>query len=69
MRRRRRKPTIAPSSPGLMELLGVRLVEGRTFTESDDHHGAPVAIVDERLARGCGRASSAIGRRLGVDPR
>ena len=38
-------------APGLMELLGVTLVEGRTFTESDDHHAAPVTIVDERLAR------------------
>ena len=46
----------------------MRLVEGRTFTESDDQHGAPVVIVDERLARRTWPGESAIGRRLGVDP-
>jgi len=55
-------------SPGLMELLGVGMVEGRTFTESDDHRGAPVVIVDERLAARTWPGASAIGRRLGVDP-
>ncbi len=55
-------------SPGLMEMLGVRLVDGRTFTESDDHHAAPVAIVDERLAARAWPGKSAVGRRLGVDP-
>ena len=55
-------------APGLLELLGVRLVEGRTFTENDDHHGAPVAIVDERLAARTWPGQSAVGRRLAVDP-
>jgi len=55
-------------APGLIELLGVRLVQGRTFTEGDDQHGAPVAIVDERLATRTWPGDSAIGRRLGVDP-
>ncbi len=55
-------------SPGLMELLNVRLVEGRTFTESDDQHGDPVVIVDQRLAERTWPGTSAIGRRLGVDP-
>ena len=55
-------------APGLMELLGVQLVEGRLFTESDDHHGAPVTIVDERLARRTWPGESALGRRLAVDP-
>ncbi len=55
-------------SPGLMELLDVRLVEGRTFTESDDQDGAPVVIVDQRLAERTWPGTSAIGRRLGVDP-
>ena len=55
-------------APGLMELLGVTLVEGRAFTETDDHHGAPVTIVDERLARRTWPGKSALGRRLAVDP-
>jgi predicted permease len=67
-------PSTAPQAdyravaPGLMELLGVTLVEGRAFTETDDHHGAPVTIVDERLARRTWPGESALGRRLAVDP-
>jgi predicted permease len=67
-------PSAAPQAdyravaPGMMELLGVRLLEGRTFTESDDTNGAPVAIVDERLAARTWPGESPIGRRLGVDP-
>jgi predicted permease len=55
-------------SPGLLELLGVPMIEGRTFTESDDHLGAPVVIVDERLAARTWPNATAIGRRLGLDP-
>lgn len=55
-------------SPGAMELLGVALLEGRFFTESDDQRSAAVAIVDERLAARTWPGQSAIGRRIGVDP-
>ena len=51
-----------------MELLGVRMVEGRTFTESDDHLGAPVVIVDERLAARTWPGASAIGPAPGRRP-
>jgi predicted permease len=54
--------------PGLMELLDVQVVEGRTFTDSDDQHGDPVVMVDERLAARAWPGQSSIGRRLGVDP-
>jgi predicted permease len=54
--------------PGLLELLSVDLVEGRTFNESDDQRSAPVVIVDERLAARTWPGQSPIGRRLGVDP-
>lgn len=67
-------PSTAPQAdyralgPGLAELLGFRVLEGRSFTESDDQHGAPVAMVDQRLAERTWPGSSAVGRRLGVDP-
>jgi predicted permease len=67
-------PSSAPQAdyravgPGLIELLGVQVVEGRTFTESDDQRGEPVVMVDERLAARTWPGQSPIGRRLGVDP-
>jgi predicted permease len=54
-------------SPGALELLNVRLVEGRSFTEDDDQSARPVVIVDTRLAARAWPGQSAIGRRLGVD--
>jgi predicted permease len=56
------------ASPGAMELLGVRLLDGRWFTESDDARSGPVVIVDDRLARRTWPGESAVGRRLAVDP-
>lgn len=67
-------PSTAPQadyrsvSPGGMELLGVRLLDGRWFDETDDLTAAPVAIVDERVARRAWPGGSALGRRLAVDP-
>jgi predicted permease len=54
-------------SPGALELLGIRLVEGRSFTEADDLTSHPVVIVDARLAARTWPGQSAVGRRLGVD--
>src|SRR5688572_7743316 len=54
-------------SPGALELLGVRLIDGRSFTEDDDQNARPVVIVDTRLAERMWPGQSAIGRRLGVD--
>jgi predicted permease len=54
-------------SPGALELLGIRLVEGRSFTEQDDLNSRPVIIVDRRLAARTWPGQSAIGRELGVD--
>jgi len=56
-------------TPGFFDAVGARLVEGRAFVESDDLEGAPVVIVDERLARRAWPGESALGKRLGVDPR
>ena len=55
-------------SPGFFATVGARMTEGGPFAESDDPEGAPVVIVDERLARRAWPASSAIGKRLAVDP-
>src|SRR6185436_17183510 len=38
-------------TPGFFETAGVRLVEGRFFTEDDDERAQPVVIVDDQLAR------------------
>jgi predicted permease len=54
-------------SPGALELLGIRLVEGRSFTEQDDLSSRPVVIVDRRLAERTWPGQSALGRELGVD--
>jgi predicted permease len=48
-------------TPGLMEALGVRLVEGRTFTE-DDGPPTPHVVVDDMLARRLWPGESAVGR-------
>lgn len=52
----------------LFETMGARLVEGRFFTEDDNHTSQPVVIVDESLARLAWPGRSAIGQRLAVDP-
>jgi predicted permease len=68
------EPSTAPQadyraiSPGLIELLDVQLIEGRTFTELDDVATQPVVIVDDRLAARTWPGQSAVGQRIGVDP-
>lgn len=55
-------------TPGLLETIGATLVEGRFFTEDDDPRGAPVAIVDDLMARRTWPGQSAIGKRVWLDP-
>lgn len=68
-------PSTAPQAdyravaPGTLELLAVRVVDGRAFTEQDDPRSAPVVMVDDRLARRLWPGDSAVGRRVAVDPR
>jgi predicted permease len=50
-------------TPGLMETIGVRLLDGRLFTE---HDRAPVVIVDEILASRLWPGRSAVGQTLWV---
>jgi predicted permease len=66
-------PSTAPQadyrslSPGALELLGIRLIEGRGFTEDDDLRSQPVLIVDSRVVARAWPGQSAVGRRLCVD--
>ena len=53
-------------SPGYMEAMGITLVEGRFFDAHDTQMGAPVAIVDQSLARLYWPKEGAIGKRIKV---
>ena len=55
-------------SPGALELLQIRLLDGRSFSEADDIASAPVVIVDQRLAARTWPGASAVGKRLLLDP-
>jgi predicted permease len=55
-------------SPGWLEAVGARIVEGRAFTESDDKSAPPAVIVDDLLAHRAWPGESAIGRQIEVDP-
>jgi putative ABC transport system permease protein len=55
-------------TPGFFETVGARLVDGRFYTEDDDPRIAPVAIVDDQLARRAWPGESAVGKRIAADP-
>ncbi len=46
---------------GYLETMGIRLVEGRTFTRQDDETGAPVIIINQRFAERFWPEESALG--------
>ena len=49
-------------TPDYFATLGIRLLEGRTFTEHDDANAPEVAIVDERVAQTRWPGESAVGK-------
>ncbi|MEO7133101.1 MAG: ABC transporter permease [Vicinamibacterales bacterium] len=49
-------------SPAFFQTTGVRIVEGRAFTDDDRQGGAPVIIVSQLLARQLFGTGSAVGR-------
>lgn len=50
------------TSPGYFEAMGIPLVEGRAFLDSDGPGAPPVVIVDETIARRYWPAGSPVGR-------
>lgn len=55
---------IRPVTPGYFEAMGIAVVAGRPFDQSDQRTGLPVAIVDQALARRHWPDESPIGKRL-----
>jgi predicted permease len=53
-------------SPGYFEAMGIRLLEGRTFTEADRVDSEPVVILNEAFARRYWPEGSALGKRVGI---
>jgi putative ABC transport system permease protein len=51
-------------TPGYMEAMGMKLVEGRLFDPHDSETGEPVALVDQSMARLYWPNESALGKRL-----
>jgi predicted permease len=54
--------------PGYFEILRTRLIEGRTFTESDNAPDHKVAVLDDLMAAKAFPNQSAIGKRILVSP-
>jgi predicted permease len=61
---RRPELPIDSASPGYFSTMGIPLVEGRFFNESDIQGGTPVALINETMARTWWPGQSAIGRRF-----
>jgi putative ABC transport system permease protein len=55
------------SSPGYLRAMGIRLLRGRYFTDSDRRVSAPVVIVDESLVRQVFLGEDPIGRRIAFE--
>jgi putative ABC transport system permease protein len=53
-------------SPGFFQALGVRLVQGRTFTDHDRQGQPKVVVINEAAARQLWSGENPIGRRIGV---
>ena len=63
------RPYLIAATPEFFDILGIEIVEGRTFTAVDDRT-EPVVIVNQTMARGVWPHESAIGKciRIGFDP-
>jgi putative ABC transport system permease protein len=54
-------------STDYLRAMGISILAGRDFAESDGPSAEPVAIVSERLARDCWRAGQALNQRIRFD--
>jgi predicted permease len=54
--------------PGYFEGLNIRLLEGRSLQSTDSASSAPVAVINESLARQFWPNTSALGKRVKLDP-
>jgi putative ABC transport system permease protein len=65
----RQLPYLLATTPELLKILGVQLVEGRFLTDADDR-ASPVVLVNQSMARGVWPGESAVGKciRIGFDP-
>jgi predicted permease len=52
------------ASSGYFEVMGIRLLRGRSFTEQDDARAAPVVVITESMARQFWPGQDPIGRRV-----
>jgi predicted permease len=57
-------PNMVRVTPGYFEAMGIPLVSGRFFTDSDTKDSPRVVIVDEQLARKFWPRGDAVGRRM-----
>jgi putative ABC transport system permease protein len=53
-----------PVTPGYFKAMGIELLRGRYFTDGDTDTSAPVAIIDETMARTYWPNEDAVGKRL-----
>jgi putative ABC transport system permease protein len=53
-----------PVTPGYFEAMGIRLLRGRYFNESDNETAQPVAIIDETMAKAYWPHEEAVGKRI-----
>jgi predicted permease len=61
----RRFANYSPITPGYFQTMGIQLLRGRNFTEQDaQKNAAPVAIIDETMAKQFWPNEDALGRRF-----
>jgi putative ABC transport system permease protein len=60
--------TVSSASPGYFDAMGARLLDGRTFTETDLTTGADIAVVDDIVAQRLFPGENAVGRTLWLQP-
>lgn len=53
--------------PNYFATMGIALIAGREFESHDDQNGAPVAVVNESMARKFWKDTDAVGRRIEVN--